>query len=63
MGSAMVMLLEKPAVDLFDAYHTIKAIWILVILFKTVHKIHHFEIRKICSYSDDAGTAIRAHES
>ena len=22
-----------------------------------------FEIRKICSYSDDAGTAIRAHES
>ena len=34
-----------------------------VILFKTVHKIHHFEIRKICSYSDDAGTAIRAHES
>ena len=63
VGSAMVMLLKKPAVDLFDAYHTIRAIEILVILFKTVHKIHHFEIRKICSYSDDAGTAIRAHES
>lgn len=59
----MVVSLEKPPVDLFDAYHTIGAIRILVILFKTVHKIQHFEIREMYSDSDDAGTATCVHES
>ena len=54
MRFAMVVSLEEPPVDLFDAYHTIGAIRILVILFKTVHKIQHFEIREMYSDSDDA---------